>query len=247
MSRLTPGQRVDAPLLNPDRIPGSVTHEAVLFDVDDTLCRYRRTGDELLAAAFERTGVDPFIALEEYHDRYPEFVDDSDSVTDLRARCFAAIAEEKGRDPSVGRRIAAVYADERDHGNVEPLPGLESALGAVGDRPLGVVTNGAPAMQSEKLEALGLSEAFDVVVHAGYDAPAKPSPAPFEAALSALSVRPERAVHVGNSLRSDVAGAQAAGVGAVWLAADADPSTPRDPEPDHAISTLAELSSVIRQ
>ena len=28
--------------------------DAVLFDVDDTLCRYRRTGDELLAVAFER-------------------------------------------------------------------------------------------------------------------------------------------------------------------------------------------------
>ena len=222
-----------------------MTYEAVLFDVDDTLCRYRRTGDELLAAAFERTGADPFIALEEYHDRYPEFVDNSDSVIDLRAQCFAAIAEEKGRDPSVGRRIAAVYADERDHGNVEPLAGVESALGAVGDRPLGVVTNGAPAMQSAKLEALGLADAFDVVVHAGYDTPAKPSPAPFEAALSALSVRPEQAVHVGNSLRSDVAGARAAGVGAVWLAEEADPSTVPDPEPDHAISTLSELPSVL--
>jgi len=212
--------------------------DAVLFDVDDTLCRYRRTGDELLAAAFERTGHDPFITREEYHDRYPEFVDDSDSVADLRARCFAAIAEEKGRDPSVGRRIAAVYADERDHGNVEPLPGLESALGAVGDRPLGVVTNGAPAMQSAKLEALGLSEAFDVVVHAGYDAPAKPSPAPFEAALSALSVRPERAVHVGNSLRSDVAGAQAAGVPAVWLARVEEDV---DHVPDYRIDSMHDL------
>jgi len=231
--------------LNPDRLPPGVTHEAVLFDVDDTLCRYRRTGDELLAAAFERTGHDPFITREEYHDRYPEFVDDSDSMTDLREQCFAAIAGGKGRDPSVGRRIAEVYADERDHGNVEPLAGVETALSALDDLPLGVVTNGAPAMQSAKLEALGLADAFDVVVHAGYDAPAKPSPAPFEAALSVLSVRPERAVHVGNSLRSDVAGARAAGVGAVWLAEEADPSTARDPEPDHAISTLSELPSVI--
>ena len=224
-----------------------MTHEAVLFDVDDTLCRYRRTGDELLAAAFERTGHDPFITREEYHDRYPEFVDDSDSVTDLRAQCFAAIADAKGHDPAVGRRVAAVYADERDHGNVEPLAGVETTLSALDDLPLGIVTNGAPAMQSAKLEALGLSEAFDVVVHAGYDAPAKPSPAPFETALSALSVRPERAVHVGNSLRSDVAGARAAGVEAVWLAEEADPLTAPDPEPDHAISTLAELPSVIRR
>jgi putative hydrolase of the HAD superfamily len=222
-----------------------VTHEAVLFDVDDTLCRYRRTGDELLAAAFERTGVDPFITLAEYQDRYPEFVDDSDSMTDLRERCFAAIAAQQGRDPSVGRRIAEVYAHERDHGNVEPLPGVEAALEAVGDQSVGVVTNGAPAMQSAKLEALGLEDAFDVVVHGGYDAPAKPSPATFETALSALSVRPERAVHVGNSLSSDVAGARAAGVGAVWLAAGTDPSTAPDPEPDHAITTLTELPSVL--
>ena len=222
-----------------------MTHEAVLFDVDDTLCRYRRTGDELLSVAFERTGVDPFIALEEYHDRYPEFVDDTDSMTDLRERCFAAIAAEKSRDPAVGRRVAAVYADERDHGNVEPLAGVESALDAVGDRPLGVVTNGAPEMQSAKLEALGLTDAFDVVVYAGYDVPAKPSPEPFEAALSALSVRPERAVHVGNSLRSDVAGARAAGVETVWLAEGSDPPERPTPEPDHAISTLAELPSVL--
>ena len=60
-----------------------MTHEAVLFDVDDTLCRYRRTGDELLSVAFERTDTDPFISLEEYHDHYPEFVNDSDSVTEI--------------------------------------------------------------------------------------------------------------------------------------------------------------------
>ena len=219
--------------------------DAVLFDVDDTLCRYRRTGDELLSVAFERTDVDPFITLEEYHDRYPDFIDDTDSMTDLRERCFTTIAAEKGRDPSVGRRIAAVYADERDHGNVEPLPGVEAALEAVEDRSIGVVTNGAPEMQSAKLEALGLTDAFDVVVHAGYDAPAKPSPEPFEAALSELSVRPERAVHVGNSLRSDVAGARAAGVRTVWLAEGTDPPEGPTPEPDHAISTLSELPSVV--
>ncbi len=220
--------------------------DAVLFDVDDTLCRYRRTGDELLAAAFEQTGLEPFIGLEEYHDRYPEFVDDSDSMTDLRERCFAAIAADKGRDPAAGRRVAQAYADERDHGNVEPLPGLDAALDALGDLPLGVVTNGAPAMQSEKLAGLGLEEAFDVVVHAGYDAPAKPSPAPFREALSALDARAERTYHVGDSLDSDVAGARAAGVGAVWLSGDAAAEPEPEPRPDHTVATLAELPSVVR-
>jgi putative hydrolase of the HAD superfamily len=163
-------------------------------------------------------------------------------MVDLRAQCFAAIAEEKGYDAATGRDIARVYADERDHGNVEPLPGVDRALSALSDRPLGVVTNGAPSMQRQKLDALGVTDTFDVIVHAGYDAPAKPSPEPFEAALSTLDVGPERTVHVGNSLGSDVAGARAAGVGSVWVP---DTDEPADPEPDHTVSSLSELPSVL--
>lgn len=216
--------------------------DAVLFDVDDTLCRYRRTGEELLAASFEQTGLDPFITVEEYHRRYPEFVDGSDSMADLRGRCFAAIAEAKDRPRSDGRRVARAYADERDHGNVEPLAGVEEAIEAVSDLPLGVVTNGAPEMQSRKLTALGLSDAFETVVYAGYHAPAKPNPEPFETALSALDASPERTLHVGNSLGSDVAGARAAGVSSVWVPAH---DGPVDPEPDHALSSLEEFPELV--
>lgn len=216
----------------------------MLFDLDDTLCRYRRSGSELLEAAFERTGLDPFVTREEYHARYPEFVDESGSIADLRERCFAAIAESKGRDPADGRRVARAYAAERDHGDVEPLAGVETTLEAVSELPLGVVTNGPPEMQSPKLEALGLADAFDVVIHAGYDAPAKPDPEPFERALAALEAGADRTVHVGNSLRSDVAGARAAGVGAVWLSDGSDPID-ADHEPDHTIASLAELPAVL--
>nr|WP_246279790.1 HAD family hydrolase [Natronomonas salina] len=218
--------------------------DAVLFDLDDTLCRYRRSGSELLEAAFEATGVEPFITREEYHARYPEFVGDSDSMADLRERCFAAIAESKGRDPAVGRRVARAYAAERDHGDVEPLPGVEAAVDAVSELPLGLVTNGSPEMQAPKLEALGLADAFDVVVHAGYDAAAKPDPEPFEVALSALDARPDRTVHVGNSLESDVAGARAAGVQSVWLSEDDQPA---EPEPDHRVPTLEAFPSIVER
>jgi putative hydrolase of the HAD superfamily len=219
-----------------------VPTDAVLFDVDDTLCRYRRSGATLLTAAFERTGHEPFISPAEYHDRYPEFVDGSDSMRDLRAQCFAAIADEKGYDPSVGRRVAAAYADERDHGNVEPLAGVDEALSSLSHLPLGVVTNGAPEMQSAKLAALDLEDAFDVVVHAGYDAPAKPSPEPFNRALSSLDASPARTYHVGNSLSSDVAGARAAGVRAVWLG---DGTARPEPEPDHTVEALPDVPRLL--
>lgn len=225
----------------------TVQLDAVLFDLDDTLCRYRRSGSELLAAAFERTGRDPFITREEYHDRYPEFVDESESMRDLRKRCFAAIAEANGRDPEVGHEVAQAYAAERDHGNVEALAGIETVLRAVERQnlPSGVVTNGSPGMQSRKLETLGLEDAFDVIVHAGYDAPAKPDPEPFRRALTSLEASADRTVHVGDSLDSDVAGARAAGLEAVWVAheevADLDP----DPMPDYTIESIAELPTVL--
>lgn len=76
------------------------------------------------------------------------------------------------------------------------------------DHALGIVTNGGPDTQKPKLDALGLTRSFDTVVYAGYDVAPKPDPAPFERALGDLDVRPERAVHVGNSLEADVAGAR---------------------------------------
>ncbi|WP_181692537.1 HAD family hydrolase [Natronomonas sp. LN261] len=218
--------------------------DAVLFDLDDTLCRYRRSGASLLVTAFESTGLDPFVSSEEYYGRYPEFIDGSDSMVDLRERCFATIAAEKGYDPEDGRRIARAYADERDHRNVERVPGVDRVLSALSEVPVGVVTNGAPGMQAQKLDALGLADAFDVVVHAGYDAPAKPSPEPFDAALSAMSARAERSYHVGNSLRTDVAGANAAGLRSVWVPEGPGDRSP-DPKPAHVLPELDRMPDVL--
>ncbi|WP_049898976.1 HAD family hydrolase [Halococcus agarilyticus] len=216
----------------------SPTVDTVLFDIDDTLCAYRRSGAEVLAAAFEAAGVEPFFGITDYYDRYSRFVDRTDTIQELRAACFAAIADERGRDPDRGRAVAAAYADERDQWNVDALPGAREAVDRLAtDHRLGVVTNGAPGMQAKKLAAIGLDDAFEIVVHAGYDAPAKPDPEPFRRALDALDTDPDSTVHVGNSLTSDVPGAQAAGLRAAWLA---DGSTP-DPVPEYTLDSMADL------
>lgn len=214
---------------------------AVLFDVDDTLCTYRQSGRELLTEAFEQVGVAPFFEADEYHGRYREFVDESESMRDLRRRCFAAIARERGRDPAVGEAVADAYAARRDHTAVDPTPGAVEAVTRLRERyRVGVVTNGSPAMQTTKLDALGLADAFEVVVHAGYDAPAKPSADPFHAALDGLDADPAEAVYVGNSLASDVAGAHNAGLSSVWYVADGAEGDP-DPRPDYRVPSLRDL------
>ncbi|GAA0193231.1 HAD family hydrolase [Halobaculum roseum] len=213
---------------------------AVTFDLDDTLVSYRRSPGEVLAAAFDDIGVDPVFPVEAYYDRFAEFNDRTGTMADLRAECFAALCADRGRDPDLGRAVAAAFADERDHANVSWRPGARDLLEALDARgvPYAVVTNGPPDAQAEKARAVGLEDRAVDVVFAGHDAPAKPAVEAFEVGVSALGVAAADAVHVGDSPESDAAGALAAGMGAVVVG-------DRDPLPDRA-TRVASLTELIR-
>ncbi len=222
------------------------TVDAVLFDLDDTLVEYRRSTAEVLAAAFERAGVEPFFEVEAYHERFDVFAETADSIEELRTACFADVATERGRDPADGEAVAAAYAAERDQTNVDPLPGALAAVEALAaDHRLGLVTNGTPEMQRTKLAAVGLGDAFDATVFAGDGVPAKPDPEPFERTLDELAVPPDRAVHVGNSPSTDVAGAHEAGLRSVWLRRDGASATEgaNALDPHHVVDSVRALTS----
>jgi len=211
---------------------------AVLFDLDGTLCEYESPPGETLALAFEKAGVDPFFGIDAYYERFESFMDASDEVRDLRDRCFRDIARERGRDPDLGTRVADAYSTLRDPGRVRPQPGADDVLPAMtAECRVGLITNGPPAYQRPKLEALGFGDAFETVVFAGFDTAAKPDPEPFERALSELGIAPSGALYVGNSLDSDVRGARAAGLKAAWLNDGSDP----EPIPDYVLGSLSEL------
>ncbi|NLV10087.1 HAD-IA family hydrolase [Halomicrobium mukohataei] len=214
--------------------------EAVLFDIDDTLCEYRQKAADLLDHSFGEVGVEPFFTDEEYYAVFEDYIDVAEDTEEIRELSFAGLAEEKGVDPEVGREVAGAYAAARDHRDVRFLDGAEEALETMGERyPLAAVTNGDPEMQSAKLDSLGIDDHFETVVYAGFDTAAKPDPAPFEQALDVLGVTPDRAVKIGNSLEHDVLGAQNAGLTSIWLDRDgvADP----DPEPHYRIESMREL------
>jgi len=213
--------------------------ETVLFDLDHTLVEYRRTSGELLAASFEACGLDPLFTVEAYYDRFDALRDQHDSIESLRAACFASLAADNGHDPSLGREVAAAYEGMRDQTNVEFVPGARTVLERLhGQAALGVVTNGTGDAQRAKIEAVDLDRWIDATVFAGEEVTAKPEPEPFERALSLLDADPETAVHIGDSLSSDVAGANAAGLRAVWLA---DAGDPGQHTPTARIGSLEEL------
>ena len=223
---------------------------AVLFDLDDTLLRYRRSSETLLRESFGAVGVDPVFPVEAYYDQFRRFADRTDSVAELRRECFAALCADRGRDPDLGRRVADAYAAERDHRDVEWMAGAREAMGSLSERyRVGVVTNSPADAARQKVDAAGVDEHAETIVFAGHDTPAKPAPEPFHRALDALGVGPDRAVHVGDSLRSDVAGANAAGLRSVLFAPDgtevgaADGSSGDRDVPDDRVASLSELCS----
>lgn len=85
------------------------------------------------------------------------------------------------------------------------------------------------------LERLELADAFDSFAISAIVGVEKPHPRIFETALAALGVAAERALHVGDSRRDDVEGAQGVGMQALWLS----PSGGGD------LTSLAELPGLL--
>ena len=128
------------------------------------------------------------------------------------------------------------------------LDGAIEMLEALRDRgyTLGSVTNrsyGGPKFL-EEVDELGLGQFFDEITIScdlGY---MKPHRKIFEHALNALGVEPEETVMVGDSLRADVAAAQALGMTAIWLR----PPNPREEldgyRPDFVVEELREIEQL---
>jgi putative hydrolase of the HAD superfamily len=109
---------------------------------------------------------------------------------------------------------------------------------------LSLLTNGAPAMQRAKFTATGLTPFFQHVFVGGEFAHGKPDPAIFQAALKAADCSPEHAIHIGDSLTHDIAGARGVGISSVWL--NRRGLTANENTPDFEISGLEQLLECLK-
>ena len=108
---------------------------------------------------------------------------------------------------------------------------------------LGVVSNWDVRL-AEILRRLGIFADFDAVIVSAEQAAEKPDAAIFRAAWTALGVRPEEALHIGDSWRDDVCGATTAGMRAVWFNPSGTPVP--EPSPGHPqVRCLTELPALL--
>jgi 2-haloacid dehalogenase/putative hydrolase of the HAD superfamily len=86
---------------------------------------------------------------------------------------------------------------------------------------------------------------FDAVVTSESARCYKPDPGIFRQAAGSLGIEAHRAVHIGDSLHSDVSGAARAGIATVWLCRDSRIHDIGNCHPDYQISVLTEFNTVV--
>lgn len=224
--------------------------KAILFDLDDTLwpiapviAEAEVTLHAWLAAHAPKVAAQWSIDALRAH-RAELAAEQPDLLIDLgqlrRASlqaAFAAAGEDAAHVEGAMAHFFAARNAVTPYDDV--LPGLLKLRHQV---QLGTISNG-----NADLEVIGLAHHFKVSLAAAHFGVAKPDAGIFRAACQALGVAPQDAVYVGDDLALDVAGAQAAGLRAVWMNRRGAALPEGAPVPDAICATLDELLAWLEQ
>lgn len=137
-------------------------------------------------------------------------------VPTYRVESWTAGLEEFGATKQA-LQLATQYRSERREsyqlvaGALDVVDAFRRAGWAVG-----IVTNGPPDLQREKLTVTGLLSHVDAVAISGEVGCGKPDATIFESILGRLQVEPTDALMVGDSVHRDMEGAASLGIPAVW-------------------------------
>ncbi len=157
-----------------------------------------------------------------------------------------ALAEEGVGDDTLAAELGMLFARRRRELQ-DRLPGAEELLRRLRSAGLrvGLLTNGAPDLQREKIEASGLGMFFDAAVVSGEVGTGKPEPEIFLHLLGKLQAEPRASLMVGNSLARDIVGGKRAGMPTCWLALEGEEEPVGLAEPDYTIRSLGELPAIL--
>ena len=171
-----------------------------------------------------------------YYRAHHDVAGDRAGLAELRARCTEVLREAL---PAHARDVAGLQDALLAALRFRPYPEVPGALRALRERGarLVVVSNWDVSLH-DALAETGLERLVDGAVTSAEVGAAKPDPRIFGRALAVAGVGAADAVHVGDSVEADVAGARAAGIEPVLVVRDG--SAP--PAGVRAIRSLSSLS-----
>jgi putative hydrolase of the HAD superfamily len=208
----------------------STPTRAVLFDALGTLVELEPPWVPL-AAVLEMDEAEVATAVRaemEFYKEHSHEGKDQASLDALRTRCADILSWELDREVPLKTMMDAF----RFHAFDDARPALDG-LKKSGLR-LVCVSNWDISL-SEVLQRCGLDDALDGVVTSAESGVQKPDPAIFQAALEIAGCGADEALHVGDTVAEDIAGAGAAGIRALHL----------DRAGGGDISSLAEVAKAV--
>jgi len=224
----------------------------VLFDLDHTIFDFDSSELAAFAAAMSLLGLaeaTPHFATYQTlnHAMWAAAERGEMRSTDIRNLRFQRLVEQldvPADEVLIGNVSDTFVSGLGTHGDLFPHARavLETLAGCVR---LGLISNGLGEVVHARLDRLGIRGLFDTVVVSSEAGVSKPNPRIFEIALTQLGDPPRESVlMVGDSLSSDVAGGQAAGIDTCWYNPASRPLG-EAPPPTHQVATLSEIVGVV--
>lgn len=217
-------------------------YKYLLFDADDTLLDFKRSEHEALTEALIKYGIDP---TDEVTDTYSEINDGlwrllergGIGKNELRIRRFELFAKRFGLnvDPSA---LAAEYTDRLAEKSFLVDNAEELCRSLYGKYRMFIITNGIKNIQESRLGASPIKEYIEksfISEEVGYE---KPSKKYFDFVAAHIDgFEAEKALIVGDSLTSDIAGGAATGIDTCWF-------NPRHKKPTGSVLPTYEIHSL---
>ena len=222
----------------------------ILFlDLDDTILDFHKAERIAIAKTIREFGVEPTEdVLTLYHHinkRHWEMLERGELNRDqVKARRFGALFQELGLNVDAPA-CALAYENNLSIGHYF-LPGAEEAVESLRKKyRLFLASNGTAKVQAGRMTSANLYRFFEKVFVSEQMGCNKPSAAFFEACFAQIpDFDKASAMMVGDSLTSDMKGANNAGIAACWVNPNGAPR-PADVHIDFEIKALSELEGLL--
>ncbi|MBE4380280.1 HAD-IA family hydrolase [Vibrio parahaemolyticus] len=235
--------------------------KAIFFDMDETLCgtsQADKAAGQKFAAWIQQTYPqvsDPQAFLQRYlqgvykklNAEFPQLVALLPDENAFRCGLIQTILAEDGIHIDAEQaQQAQHYFDSARMGAFTFFPGVKEMLTDLRKHyKLVVITNGPIFSQHPKLKATQMDEWVDHIIVGGEEPEEKPAASIFQKALNLVDIKPEEALHIGDSLAVDIAGANNMGILSVWVNATGA-SNPTEITPNFEIRETVELKEILK-
>lgn len=238
--------------------------EAIFLDMDETLCPTSLANDKALYAFENKLAKNyPQIDVNLFSHRYlqgiykklnqelPHLTKFSTNEELFRCELITTLFQEQ--EIKIDKNRAQALQDYFSQARMDAFdffPQVKDSLVKLrNDFKLVVITNGPTYSQIPKVEKLNLKNYVDHILIGGQEPQEKPHPSIFKKALKLADCSAHQALHIGDSLDSDILGAQSMGIPNVWVASDNKDEQARASiiKPNYILNNPSDLLDIIYQ